>query len=143
MRGCDTDGHVANFVETEQIVSSADKLSSFVQIRYDAPVKEGEDCLDCNGVVSPEEACDGPEEDEKLSKCVSCAFLMVLSHSFFPSLYLCVRGNRGSVPLLWHQNSIQRGSLSYNPKPRFDGDFDSNVRPVCKILYITLVWWVV
>jgi hypothetical protein len=32
-RGVNDDGNVANFVETEQIVSSSGKITSFVQIR--------------------------------------------------------------------------------------------------------------
>jgi hypothetical protein len=35
---------------------------------------------------------------------------------------------RGSVPLHWHQRSMKRGSLSYNPKPRIEGDLATNVR---------------
>ena len=36
-RGCDFDGNVANFVETEQLVEHRDTLFSFVQIRGSIP----------------------------------------------------------------------------------------------------------
>lgn len=38
VRGADIKGHVANFVETEQIVSHGDTFVSFVQVRGSAPV---------------------------------------------------------------------------------------------------------
>ena len=38
VRGCDDDGNVANFVETEQIVEHAGALSSFVQTRGSMPM---------------------------------------------------------------------------------------------------------
>eukprot|EP00049_Salpingoeca_infusionum_P000801 m.42454 g.42454 ORF g.42454 m.42454 type:complete len:657 (+) comp10692_c0_seq2:131-2101(+) len=37
-RGIDTQGHVANFVETEQIVVAGSRVSSFVQVRGSIPV---------------------------------------------------------------------------------------------------------
>jgi hypothetical protein len=38
-RGADSAGHVANFVETEQLLLSSDGLSSFVQIRGSIPLQ--------------------------------------------------------------------------------------------------------
>lgn len=40
---------------------------------------------------------------------------------------LCMLYGSGSVPLYWHQRSVRRGSLSYNPKPRVDGDIQTNM----------------
>lgn len=37
-RGADVDGHVANFVETEQIIELSDAISSFVQVRGSIPL---------------------------------------------------------------------------------------------------------
>ena len=37
-RGADTKGHVANFVETEQLVEYADTVASFVQTRGSMPM---------------------------------------------------------------------------------------------------------
>ena len=38
MRGVDDDGHVANFVETEQLVTIDKSCTSFVQIRGSVPL---------------------------------------------------------------------------------------------------------
>ena len=38
MRGVDDDGHVANFVETEQLVTLDKSCTSFVQIRGSVPL---------------------------------------------------------------------------------------------------------
>lgn len=32
MRGVDDDGHVANFVETEQLIQIEDEITSFIQV---------------------------------------------------------------------------------------------------------------
>ncbi|EDO26609.1 predicted protein, partial [Nematostella vectensis] len=37
-RGTDDDGHVANFVETEQMIALDDMITSFVQTRGSVPV---------------------------------------------------------------------------------------------------------
>ena len=38
VRGVNDDGHVANFVETEQLISLESSCSSFVQIRGSVPL---------------------------------------------------------------------------------------------------------
>ncbi len=38
VRGCDDSGHVANFVETEQIIEHAGAVASFVQTRGSMPM---------------------------------------------------------------------------------------------------------
>lgn len=38
MRGVDDEGHVANFVETEQLVTMDTSTTSFVQIRGSVPL---------------------------------------------------------------------------------------------------------
>lgn len=38
VRGVNDDGHVANFVETEQVIYLDDKISSFIQVRGSVPL---------------------------------------------------------------------------------------------------------
>lgn len=38
VRGCNDEGHVANFVETEQIIFLDDEVTSFIQTRGSVPL---------------------------------------------------------------------------------------------------------
>ena len=73
MRGIDSEGNVANFVETEQIVESNGDKYSFVQVR----------------ILLSFHFCSLKQK--------SCAF-----ESLTPSFFISVQ-TRGSIPLFWYQ----------------------------------------